>query len=198
MEQSELNNALLKVFTQASLNIDFEKGLELLNLGADPLWVQDETGESPLYMVCSRHQLRGDKKAIITALVEKGLSLSYTDAYGFTALHNVAYKGALSELNTLLKLGANVNLQDNKGHTPLYLACISYSSSKTKAEERKIFRLLESGADINVQNVKGVSALNILSRCDASTVEKVEAYISKKESESSGDRESSVSTIFRR
>ncbi len=201
MEQSKLNDELLDVFSQKSTQIDYAKALELLKLGADPLWVKNERNECPLYGVCSRHPSKEGKQAIIAALVERGLSVSYKDKLGLTALHNVAFKGALPVLNALLNLGSDVNLQDNQGNTPLHLACSNYyffgEGGETPVED-KIFKLLEFGADASIQNSNGITPLDTLRNKNFLVmVEKIEAFISERECESSDDRGLSISSTFK-
>ncbi len=58
----------------------------------------------------------------------------------------------------LLRFGADVNLADDDGDTPLIMACRSGKS-------RMVKRLLVGGADMNQKNVGGKKALDCAMEC---------------------------------
>eukprot|EP00058_Branchiostoma_floridae_P019681 XP_002605171.1 hypothetical protein BRAFLDRAFT_80892 [Branchiostoma floridae] len=109
----------------------------LLQLGAD-VNSTNEAGESALHYVftgTTQNPSHATRKtpmatkdrnatdAVFTALVENGVDLNLSDKQGFTALHVAAEKGSLEEVQTLVKAGADINVQTPvTGLTPLSLA----------------------------------------------------------------------------
>lgn len=78
------------------------------------------------------------------------------DDISFTLLELVVDFGNISIIKELFARGANPNLQDEDGMTPLHLA-ISHNKSI-----EVIKCLLDHGADMNIENSNGVSAFSLL------------------------------------
>ncbi|KAI8496166.1 hypothetical protein Bbelb_260070 [Branchiostoma belcheri] len=109
----------------------------LIQLGAD-VNSTNEAGESPLHFVFTgatpnpSHATRktpiaakdrNATDAVFAALVENGANLNASDKQGFTPLHVAAERGCLEEVQTLVKAGADINVQTPvTGLTPLSLA----------------------------------------------------------------------------
>jgi ankyrin repeat protein len=72
-------------------------------------------------------------------------------AYEATTLHIAAAQGNQKALKNLLKGGANVNVRDSQGNTPLHVAD-NLSTIKF---------LVENGADANAQNNAGLARLHL-------------------------------------
>lgn len=92
-------------------------------------------------------------------------------------LIQVLDKAFISEINSehiedLVKRGADVNLENSMGRTPMSVACTNDSNDKVHFIEF----LLESGADINYQNGHGNTAL--MFACMYGRLEGVEALLS--------------------
>jgi ankyrin repeat protein len=79
-------------------------------------------------------------------------------------------------IKRLIDAGININLQNNKGFTPLMIAS-RYSNSCNNQEIVKL--LIDSGADINLQNEKGRTALILSSKYanEDSSIETVKLLI---------------------
>jgi len=80
---------------------------------------------------------------------------------GYTPLHVAVTEGD-DEVNIemcelLIEGGADVNLQDNSGNTPLILAILEFDLEMCKF-------LIESNADVNLQNNRGDTPLHIAAR----------------------------------
>merc|ERR1711964_953835 len=70
---------------------------------------------------------------------------------GTTVLHSAALGGHVSCLSILLESGAEVNAEDDLGHTPLLAAACN-------GHNRAMQILLENWADADVEDVSGRSA----------------------------------------
>lgn len=91
--------------------------LELIKAGAD-VKVQDEDGHAPLHMSISLRY-----SAVTTALIARGVDISVRERHhGMTPLHVAAQTGQVSEVRRLLHYGANKDVRDNNGRTPLHHA----------------------------------------------------------------------------
>ncbi|KAF2888269.1 hypothetical protein ILUMI_17904 [Ignelater luminosus] len=71
------------------------------------------------------------------------------DGWGRTPLHRAAKEGHVEIVRLLIKRKANVNVQDEKGVTPLLLA----GGNKNKSAFEDIVEILvDAGADVNIKN----------------------------------------------
>lgn len=61
-------------------------------------------------------------------------------------------KNKIDEIKELIKRGADVNLETNKGHTPLIIASLNYYPEIVKL-------LIEAGADVNIGSNRGLYPL---------------------------------------
>jgi len=69
-------------------------------------------------------------------------------------LINAVINGNFDKVKTLLSSGANINIADNNGSTPLYIA-------SKKGHINIVETLLSSGANINLADKEGKTALQI-------------------------------------
>ncbi len=107
-------------------------------------------------------------------LVEKyKLDINQKDNFGYTILYMITNKkeeyletfansrhsttSVLKMMELLIQLGADVNIQDNDGNTPLFLAVFKLNPDKVKL-------LCENGADSSIKNNAGNTAYNWLER----------------------------------
>jgi len=86
-----------------------------------------------------------EKQVAASPEMVKGL-----DAGGSTALHHAAGFGPVGNVELLINQGANVNVKNRRGSTPLHWAI---------HDEAKVRLLLSKGADVNVKQVQGRTPL---------------------------------------
>lgn len=90
----------------------------------------------------------------VEGLILNGVNINETDNKGESVLIRSIKKGLPNKINEfLIQLGADLNLEDNNGNTPLILAS-SYNNIKL------VNLLLANGADPNFTNKYGKTALN--------------------------------------
>jgi len=93
--------------------------------------------------------------SIVRRLVEESVSVNQPcDFHGWTALHAAAHKGHVEIARFLLKQGANVNVEDDDGYSPLHNTADSvlkgFPRKRTEADRNRIAALLlEYGARVD-------------------------------------------------
>jgi ankyrin repeat protein len=92
---------------------------------------------------------------IITMLLDKGADVNSQCKFGRTLLFSAASYGNSVICNHFLKRGANVNMLDGEGWTPLLRACYYVCNEET------VSLLLEKGADTSIQTRIGHTALSL-------------------------------------
>ncbi|KAK3863829.1 hypothetical protein Pcinc_030432 [Petrolisthes cinctipes] len=118
---------------------------EIIAMYPNQLNVTDmKHGGTPLHWATSRE--------IITAMADLGCIINAKNFHGHTALHKMVENKRLDCVLTLLSRGADVNVSDNEGITPLHKA---KSSSVLQA-------LLVFGADPSIENNQGSTARHII------------------------------------
>jgi ankyrin repeat protein len=129
----------------------------LFQLGADPN-LADEDGITPLMVAAN-----GNSVAQVAMLLEAGASANarcvcpnYSNG-GWTALGLAARKGDADKTIRLIAAGADVNIRNAEGDTPLILATRRPSLEAVKA-------LLEAGADVTARGRNGDRAIDIAAR----------------------------------
>ncbi|OMJ86532.1 hypothetical protein SteCoe_11949 [Stentor coeruleus] len=75
--------------------------------------------------------------------------------YNWTYLHLAVWVNKINIVQALLKIGADINIQDTNGDTPLHLALITNKRFLAKI-------LLEKGAKVDIKNVEGVKAIELM------------------------------------
>lgn len=90
---------------------------------------------------------------MIELLVQNNAHLSATDPGGNTALHWAVMHGRYGSVESLVGLGANVNLQNRRGETPLMIAA--------REGDRDIVDLiLQAEPDFSIRDYSGRGALD--------------------------------------
>ncbi|KHN93758.1 NACHT and Ankyrin domain protein [Metarhizium album ARSEF 1941] len=109
-------------------------------------------GATPLLLACDLGHL-----GIVSKLLSHGSSLEVADSRGRRALHRAAVAGHPGLIEKIVHASprpvvSHVNLRDNRGRTPLYLAAGWVNRQATKT-------LLDEGADVRQVDNEGRSAL---------------------------------------
>jgi len=114
---------------------------------------QDERSFSAIHYTCSNGNLE-----MTEALLNKGCRSDIMDKEGNTPLLFVASQPASNEhfqlLMSLIEFGADPNVQNFNGETPLHLAALNGNNSM-------VAFLIENGANVNAKNVEGSSPLHM-------------------------------------
>ncbi len=144
-------NTLLHI---AAIRGNIEKIREILKYGL-PIETTNDARQTPLLSAAMKYK----NDAIINCLLDSGANIETVDSTGRGVLH-VANS---SNIKSLLHRGADVNLQDKDGNTPLHNIFLALSRSKvfypSLKENAKLF--LEAGADLNIKNNKGKTPLDL-------------------------------------
>ncbi|HSS39791.1 MAG TPA: ankyrin repeat domain-containing protein [Polyangia bacterium] len=150
---SEERRALDQQMVQAAFVCDLMRVRTLLARGADPD-ARDEDGRTPLFSA-----LLGGSVALLGLLLESKANVNARDTRGATALH-VAAEEVLPEAATLLiGRGADVDLQDEEGNTPLGRAVFS-----ARGRYDVVRLLLKTGASPDVPNKAGETPRQLAER----------------------------------
>jgi ankyrin repeat protein len=99
--------------------------------------------------------------AMVTLLRERGADARVESARGVTPLHVAAHSGQAEVMEALLAAGAEPDVEDADGNTPLLNACANIVRFNRAAAsyEAGVRRLLELGARVNVSGTNGLTPL---------------------------------------
>nr|XP_014282185.1 serine/threonine-protein phosphatase 6 regulatory ankyrin repeat subunit C-like isoform X2 [Halyomorpha halys] len=95
---------------------------------------------------------------VVEILFKNGMDVNNHGPFGSTALHRVAETGNIDMAKLFLMYGANSNLTNNFGWTPLHVAAL-LGDNNTKP---MVELLLDSGCDVNALTDGGFSPLNLV------------------------------------
>lgn len=101
-----------------------------------------------LFDLCNDNELDLDLTRKLLSYVD----INETDQEGHTLLFKASEKGSLPHVSLFISHGANIDLQNNLGNTPLWIAC-------SKRYPCIIAKLLENGANVNHLNHQGNSPI---------------------------------------
>jgi ankyrin repeat protein len=174
---AQANNGATALVT-ALRNLLTDAASILLKRGADPN-LKSLDGYSALLTASSmfgEQAVAKDYFEILRELIEKGAEVNAQNIYGQTALllvckSNMRTGGIVQAIvDKLLAAGANPNVADSRGITPLMVAA-------SKPHTVVVRRLLESGADVNAHDLKGRTAIMRAARtASTETLDQLLAY----------------------
>ncbi len=129
---------------------------DVSDLGSLDAWAGDE-GRLPLLHVWACVEWIPALGSRASHLIEGGADLEarvdVTFGRGATALHVTAREGSARHVDTLIKLGANVDALTKEGNTPLVLA-----STEVAEQGARVKHLLDGGANVRHRNEHGHTA----------------------------------------
>ena len=140
--------------------------------------ITDGYGQNALFTAVQRVPVSLRKYDSVALLIEKGIDVNHRDNFGRTPLYMASRSGTITDIEKLLKAGADLNVQDSKyGHAAIHVAAISlggkYLDGWTKGldgteaiENRKaIFKLLmKNGAKLDLKDHQGRDVEGLLNR----------------------------------
>ncbi|XP_023318979.1 ankyrin-3-like [Trichogramma pretiosum] len=134
----------------------------LLKRGANANLANEE-GSTPLHNICKRYG--DDIKTLeifldINAELDQLVQLDVQDKKGNTPLHLALGKYNKKVAVLLLKYGANANLTNEDGQTPLHIAC-SYCWSDLAWTFLKTIDYVQQTIEVNAQDKKGWTPLHV-------------------------------------
>jgi ankyrin repeat protein len=95
------------------------------------------------------------KDTIISLLKERGATLDSRDRIGRTVLHHTYNAFHSDRMASLIRTGANLNVQDDIGWTPLHYFC--YAGMSEDVTEL----LIQMGANVNIADSDGWTPLHV-------------------------------------
>eukprot|EP00614_Pseudopedinella_elastica_P028855 CAMPEP_0172624480 /NCGR_PEP_ID=MMETSP1068-20121228/136962_1 /TAXON_ID=35684 /ORGANISM="Pseudopedinella elastica, Strain CCMP716" /LENGTH=254 /DNA_ID=CAMNT_0013433455 /DNA_START=213 /DNA_END=977 /DNA_ORIENTATION=+ len=81
------------------------------------------------------------------------------DAKGWTALHWAMYKRHFGHMNTLVSAGADLDVQDSQGRTPLMVGVLGYDEAAPTIPGIKL--LIKNGADMSIREEDNCTATDL-------------------------------------
>jgi len=93
--------------------------------------------------------------AKVSALLDSGVDINGRSSNGSYALNNAAVENQLEIMRTLLDHGANPNVQNSQGDTPLICAT-KYAGGKAATMKMRV----DAGTDLAIEDDKGNTALD--------------------------------------
>nr|XP_046229924.1 NF-kappa-B inhibitor alpha-like [Scatophagus argus] len=127
---------------------------KLLKAGSDPR-LTDNSGNTALHIACKRGSLACF--SVITQNCQRHLAsiLSFPNYSGHNCLHLASVNGYISLVENLVKLGADINAQEQcSGRTSLHLAVDLQNATLVRC-------LLDLGADVNCFNYGGFTPYHL-------------------------------------
>lgn len=134
--------------------ITYEDICAMTKPGAPPI-PEAKKNELLLYVATGIFCMDGEQAGAVKLLLEAGADPNAVDSEGKGALHHLSDGSSDFEadkcLDLLVKHGANVNIQDREGRTPLMIALANMDN----VDGNYICHLLSAGADGNVRDHAG-------------------------------------------
>ena len=131
----------------------------LLANGADPN-IPDNNGGTVLHELMKEG---GGEGRTVFLVQEAGVNPNIPNKNGETALIMAAQDELLEDVKILAAIGADTNIQDNKGKTALH-AVMQWNRRRGRQQYEAALALLENGADPNIPDNNGETALHAAGR----------------------------------
>jgi ankyrin repeat protein len=138
----------LEKFSNAVVYGDFDLVKEMLKNRPEIINSQDKWGFSALHNVMSEEQFE-----IIKYLISKNVLVNIQNDEGIAPLHLACYK---ENAELLFHAGADINLKDNNGNTPLHILAADGEENIEVVEY-----LLSIGANKEIKNNSNKTPLDI-------------------------------------
>ncbi|MEX2121435.1 MAG: ankyrin repeat domain-containing protein [Pirellulales bacterium] len=130
---------------------DYNAVRALLSAGAD-VNLRGDRGSTPLHGALGCYSRA--REQIVRALIKAGAAVDSRDEFfGWMPLHMAVWVDSLGAVDQLLRAGAQVDAVDDKGRTPLLIACSLFPSlEEWRKAERIAARLVRAGANVNARS----------------------------------------------
>ncbi|CAB0037247.1 unnamed protein product [Trichogramma brassicae] len=142
---------------RTALHNDTEWAAELLRRGADPTYV-DADGSTALHTICR------DGRVYLLNLVQVAVQINVPDKKGDSPLHLALESGNKEATEILLTKGADPNLVNAKGSTPLHIMCQKSEGYKLVEIFFKIVNDIGKPVQVNVRDSFGNTPLHLTIR----------------------------------
>lgn len=129
--------------------------IEILKNKNIDLYQRNEFGNTPLHVACN--SIYAINAEIVELLLKYPLDINSKGVDDCTPLHYAIGKEDNNVVKILIDKGADLNIPDKNGNTPLMSATDMFDDDDTI-----IKLLLENGADPNIKNNYGVSVYKLL------------------------------------
>uniref|UniRef100_A0ABD2XMQ3 Uncharacterized protein n=1 Tax=Trichogramma kaykai TaxID=54128 RepID=A0ABD2XMQ3_9HYME len=136
---------------------------ELLKRGADPN-TYDAKGRTPLHVICRKYENRDLLKLFfdVNDEFEKTLRLDIRDKEGNTPLHLATLCGSNDMIESLLRRGADPDVANAEGLTPLHVICQSQKKHRLFKPFFKVVDSMERTVLPDVRDNEGNTPLHLL------------------------------------
>lgn len=142
----------------------------LIGMGGN-IDAEDKLGRSSLRALCENQT---SNLKTVRLLVDNGAYLNAQDSSGNSLLIIACCNKNTKLAEILIRGGADVNLCNKYGETPLYSMCKNYNGK----ESFKIIQLLiENGANVNVYDINGNGLLHLMFLCREPDIETINFLI---------------------